>query len=65
MVPFAPVNMSSIPNYFAKADKDTSSNVVIPTSKVPGISDKEILKITDQILSNSDVKRINENNKDE
>ena len=47
----------SILNYFTRTDKETSSNVVIPTGGVPGISDKEIMNITDQIQSTSGVKR--------
>ena len=39
----------SILNNFTRADKETSSNIVIPTGGVPGISDKEIMNITDQI----------------
>ena len=46
----------SILNYFTRTDKETSSNVVIPTGGVPGISDKEIMNITDQIQSTSGVK---------
>ena len=44
-------------NYFARADKETSSNVVITTGGVPGISDKDIMNITDQMRSTSGVKR--------
>ena len=47
----------SILSYFTRTDKKTSSNVVIPTDGVPGISDKEIMNITDQIQSTSGVKR--------
>ena len=47
----------SILNYFTRTDKETSSNVVISTGGVPGISDKEIMNIADQIQSTSGVKR--------
>ena len=47
----------SILNYFTRTDKENSSNVVIPTGGVPGISDKEIMNITDQIQSTFGVKR--------
>ena len=47
----------SILNYFTRTDKETSSNVVIPTGGVPGISGKEIMNITDQVQSTSGVKR--------
>jgi len=48
----------SILNYFTRADKETS-NVVIPTGGVPGISENEIINIniTDHIQSTSGVKR--------
>jgi len=35
----------SILNYFTRADKETS-NVVIPTGGVPGISENEIINIS-------------------
>ena len=41
--------MSFILNYCTSADIDTSSNVFIPTGGVPGISDREIANIIDQI----------------
>ena len=47
----------SILNYFTRTDKETSSNVVILTGGVLGISDKEIMNITDQIQSTYGVKR--------
>ena len=43
--------------YNKEKNKETSSNVVILTGGVPGISDKEIMNITDQIQSTSGVKR--------
>ena len=46
----------SILNYFTRTDKETSSNTIIPTGAVPGISDKEIMNITDQIQSTSGMK---------
>ena len=56
MVAFAAVKMPSILNYFTKVDKNTSSNVTISTIGVPGISDRGISNIADQIQSTSDVK---------
>ena len=56
MVAFAAAKMPSVLNYFAKADKNTSSDVTISTRGVPGISDREISNIADQIQSTSDVK---------
>ena len=57
MTAIAAVNMSSILNYFTKADRDTSSNVVIPIGGVFRIPDREISKIAHQIQSNCGVKR--------
>ena len=54
---FTAVKMPSFLNYFTRANKDTSSNVVIPTGGVPGILDREISNITDQLQSTSGVKR--------
>ena len=56
MVAFAAVRMSFILNYFARADKDTSSNVVIPTGGVPGILHRQIFIMAGQIQSTSGVK---------
>ena len=57
MVAFAAVKLSSILNYFTRADKDASSNVFIPTGGIPGISDREILNISYKTQSTSGVKR--------
>ena len=47
----------SILSYYTRTDKETSPNEVISTGGVPGISDKEIMNITDQIQTNSGMKR--------
>ena len=39
--------MSSTLNYFIRADKDTLSNVIISSGRVPGISDREVSNIAD------------------